>query len=330
VLPAYEVGSLVPTRTAFGETLAALGDALPRVVVVDGDVGNSTHADTFAAIHPERYFDVFTAEQQMIAAAIGLSVRGYVPFAATFGAFLTRAHDFIRMASVSRADIRLVGTHAGVEVGPDGASQMALEDVAMMRAVHGSTVLYPSDATSTAHLVKAMADRPGVVYLRITRGAYPVLYDAGEAFPIGGSKLLRASRHDEVTLVGAGVTAHSCLAAARLLAAEGIQARVIDMYSIKPIDAKTLRDAVVQTKGRIVVAEDHHPEGGLGEAVFASLNSTGTPARVEHLAVRLMPGSGSPQELLEQAGLSEHHVTAAAHRQLAPRDGHHKIFRTRR
>jgi transketolase len=221
VPPVYQIGSFVSTRTAFGETLAALGDAHPRVVVVDAEVGNSTHEDAFAVAHPDRYFDVFTAEQQMIAAAIGLSVRGYVPFAATFGAFLTRAHDFVRMAAVSRADIRLVGTHAGVEVGPDGASQMALEDLAMMRAIHGSTVLYPSDATSTAHLVREMTGRPGVVYLRITRGAYPVLYGPGEAFAIGGSKTLRASDRDQVTLVGAGVTLHSCLAACDLLAAEG-------------------------------------------------------------------------------------------------------------
>jgi transketolase len=315
-LPQYRIGAKIATRIAFGDTLTALGAALPRVVVVDAEVGNSTHADAFAALHPERYFDVFTAEQQMVAAAIGLSVRGYIPFAATFGAFMTRAHDFIRMASVSRANIRLVGTHAGVEVGPDGASQMALEDLAMMRAVHGSTVLYPCDATSTSYLVKEMAYRDGVVYLRATRGAYPVLYESDATFPIGGSKVLRSSIHDEVTLIAAGFTVHTCLEAARLLTEEGICARVIDLYSVKPIDGRTLRDAAEATRGRLVVVEDHHPEGGLGDAVLAALNSTRTTARVEHLAVRIRPGSGSPEELVDQAGLSARHIVAASHRLL--------------
>jgi transketolase len=186
--------------------------------------------------------------------------------------------------------------------------------------VHGSTVLYPSDATSTAHLVAAMANRQGVVYLRATRGPCPVLYDADETFPIGGSKVLRSSPHDQVTLVGAGVTLHSCVAAGDLLAAEGIKSRIIDAYSVKPIDGETLRDAAVASSGRVVVAEDHHPEGGLGEAVLASLTSTRTPVRLEHLAVRLMPGSGSPHELLHQAGLSASHVAAAARRLLNATD----------
>jgi transketolase len=320
VLPTFTIGSSIATRIAFGDALTALGSANPKVVVVDGEVGNSTHADAFAALHPERYFDVFTAEQQMVATAIGLSVRGYLPFAATFGAFLTRAHDFIRMAAVSRVGLRLVGTHAGVEVGPDGPSQMALEDLAMMRSVHGSTVLYPSDATSTASLVMAMVDCPGVVYLRATRGAYPVLYDGGETFPIGGSKVLRSSPQDQITLVGAGVTLHSCLAAGDLLEAGGIKCRIIDLYSVKPIDSKTLRDAALTSSGRVVVAEDHYPEGGLGEAVLTSLVSTGTPVRLEHLAVRQMAGSGSPQELVNQAGLSAAHVVAAARRLLKATD----------
>jgi transketolase len=320
VLPTFTIGSSIATRIAFGDALTALGSANSKVVVVDGEVGNSTHADAFAALHPERYFDVFTAEQQMVATAIGLGVRGYLPFAATFGAFLTRAHDFIRMAAVSRVSLRLVGTHAGVEVGPDGPSQMALEDLAMMRSVHGSTVLYPSDATSTASLVMAMADRPGVVYLRATRGAYPVLYDSGETFPIGGSKVLRSSPEDQITLVGAGVTLHSCLAAGDLLEAEGIKCRIIDLYSVKPIDSTTLRDAALTSSGRVVVAEDHYPEGGLGEAVLTSLVSTGTPVRLEHLAVRRMAGSGSAQELVNQAGLSAAHVAAAARRLLKATD----------
>ncbi len=197
---------------------------------------NSTHAEDFAKAHPERYFEMYIAEQQLVAAAVGLSVRGYVPFAATFAAFYTRAYDFIRMSAISGANVRLCGSYAGVEIGADGPSQMALEDLAMMRAVHGSTVLYPSDATSTAYLVREMADRDGVVYMRATRGAYPVLYGPDEAFPIGGAKLVRSSPDDQVTLVGAGVTLHNCLAAADQLGRDGIHARVLDLYSLKPTD----------------------------------------------------------------------------------------------
>jgi transketolase len=283
------------------------------VVVLDAEVGNSTQAEIFADAHPDRYFDVYTAEQQMIAAAIGLSTRGYIPFAATFGAFLTRAHDFVRMAAVSRADIRLCGSHAGVEIGPDGSSQMALEDLAMMRAVHGSTVLYPSDAVSTVALVRLMADLNGVVYLRTTRGAYPVLYDNGDSFPVGGSKTLRSSGNDHVVLAGAGVTVHACLEAARLLAAGGISARVLDLYSVKPIDSEGLVRAVRATGGRLVVVEDHHPEGGLGEAVVMALAHV-TRVHFAHLAVRNMPTSGLPDELLAEARIAASDVVDAARR----------------
>ena len=220
-LPRYELGAKVATRLAFGQALAAVG-ARSDVVALDGEVGNSTHAEEFAKAYPERYFEMFIAEQQLVAAAVGMSVRGYVPFAATFAAFFTRAYDFIRMSAISEANIRLCGSHAGVEIGADGPSQMALEDLAMMRAVHGSTVLYPSDATSTACLVQEMADREGIVYMRTTRGAYPVLYRPDEAFPIGGAKVLRSSPDDQVTLIGAGVTLHNCLAAADELGRDGI------------------------------------------------------------------------------------------------------------
>ena len=202
------------TRLAFGQALAAVG-ARPNVVALDGEVGNSTHAEEFAKAYPERYFEMFIAEQQLVAAAVGLAVRGYVPFAATFAAFFSRAYDFIRMSAISTANIRLCGSHAGVEIGADGPSQMALEDLAMMRAVHGSTVLYPSDATSAAFLVQEMADRDGIVYMRTTRGAYPVLYSPDEVFPIGGAKVVRSSAKDQVTLIGAGVTLHNCLARGR-------------------------------------------------------------------------------------------------------------------
>src|SRR5919108_5062765 len=219
-LPAYERGQKVATRKAYGEALAALG-ARPDIVAMDGEVSNSTYANLFAQAHPGRYFEMYIAEQQLVAAAVGMAVRGYRPFASTFAAFLTRAYDFIRMAAVSRASICLSGSHAGVEIGADGPSQMALEDLAMMRAVHGSTVLYPGDATSTAALVKAMADLDGVSYVRTTRGGYPVLYDNGESFPVGGSKVLRKAEDDQVTLIGAGGTLHACLAAADQLGGGG-------------------------------------------------------------------------------------------------------------
>jgi transketolase len=307
-LPAYERGQKVATRKAYGDALAALG-VRPDVVAMDGEVSNSTFADEFAAKYPERYFEMFIAEQQMVAAAVGIAARGYRPFASTFAAFLTRAYDFIRMAAISRASIRLVGSHAGVEIGADGPSQMALEDLAMLRAVHGSTVLYPGDATS---------DLEGISYMRTTRGAYPVLYDAAETFPVGGSKVLRESGADQVTLIGAGVTLHQCLAAADTLAAEGISARVIDLYSVKPADTATLTAAAAATGGRLVMAEDHHPEGGLGSAVLDALTGQGhADLAVAHLAVREMPGSGTSQELLDASGISASHIAEAARRLLA-------------
>ena len=316
-LPGFERGQKVATRKAYGDALTALG-ARPDVVAMDGEVSNSTFADEFARAHPRRYFEMYIAEQQLVAAAVGFSVRGYRPFASTFAAFFSRAYDFIRMAAISQASICLVGSHAGVEIGADGPSQMALEDLAMLRAVHGSTVLYPSDATSTAALVQAMADLTGIAYMRTTRGAYPVLYDAGESFPVGGSKVLRSADDDQVTLIGAGVTLHGCLAAADHLKEEGISARVIDLYSVKPIDTATLTAAATATRGRLVLVEDHHPEGGLGSAVLDALAAAGpTELAVAHLAVTEMPGSGTSEELLDAAGISASHIAAAARRLLA-------------
>jgi transketolase len=311
VLPRYELGAKVATRKAFGESLAAVG-ARSDVVALDGEVDNSTHAEDFGKAYPERYFEMFIAEQQLIAAAVGMSVRGYVPFAATFAAFFTRAYDFIRMSAISAANIRLCGSHAGVEIGADGPSQMALEDLAMMRAVHGSTVLYPSDATSTAYLVREMAGRSGVVYLRTTRGAYPVLYGPDETFPVGGAKVVRSSPDDQVTLAGAGVTLHNCLAAADELGRDGIRARVLDLYSVKPIDTQALITAADATRGRLVVVEDHYPAGGIGSAVLEALSDAGHPARIAHLAVQSLPGSGTPAELMEAAGISAGRVVQAA------------------
>jgi transketolase len=239
-------------------------------------------------------------------------VRGYVPFAATFAAFFTRAYDFIRMSAISAADIRLCGSHAGVEIGADGPSQMALEDLAMMRAVQASTVLYPSDATSAASLVQEMAERTGVVYMRTTRGSYPVLYPPDEAFPVGGAKVVRSGPDDQVTLIGAGVTLHNCLEAADELGRDGIAARVVDLYSVKPIDTQTLLDAAAATGDRLLVAEDHHPEGGLGSAVLDAFNDAGHPVQVTHLAVRTLPGSGTPAELMDAAGISAGQIADAA------------------
>ncbi len=281
-------------------------------MVLDGEVGNSTHTEEFAKVYPERYFEIFISEQQLVAAAVGMSVRGYIPFAATFGAFFTRAFDFIRMSAISAANIRLCGSHAGVEIGPDGPSQMALEDLAMMRAIHGSTVLYPSDATSAASLVQEMANSPGIVYMRTTRGAYPVLYSPDEAFPIGGAKVIRSGSDDQVTLIGAGVTLHNCLAAADQLNGDGIGVRVVDLYSIKPIDTATLVAAAEATQNRLVVVEDHYPQGGIGSVVLEAFNDANHPVRIVHLAVSGLPGSGTPEQLMDSAGISARHVIEAA------------------
>ena len=312
-LPAFERGEEVATRKAYGPALTALADVDPRVVALDGEVSNSTGVADFVEAHPERFFEMFIAEQQMVAAATGLSTRGYIAYASTFAAFLTRAADFLRMAPVSRADLRLIGSHAGVEIGADGPSQMGLEDLAMIAATQGSTVLYPSDATSTAALVAQMAELSGVSYLRTTRGGYPVLYGPEEEFPVGGSKTLRRSAHDAVTLIGAGVTLHEALGAADALAEEGVQARVIDAYSVKPIDAEGIRAAVAETGGRVVVAEDHHHEGGLGAAVLAALAAEPlADLHLEHLAVDGVPGSGTTAELLDWAGIDAAHIARAA------------------
>jgi transketolase len=313
-LPQYKQGDKIATRKAYGEALKALG-ALSDVVAMDGEVSNSTHAEEFAKAYPDRYFEMFIAEQQLVAAAVGMSVRGYRPFASTFATFFNRAYDFIRMAAISEANIRLCGSHAGVEIGQDGPSQMGLEDLAAMRAVQGSTVLYPADATAAAKLTQAMAETDGVVYMRTTRGAYPVLYEAGEVFKIGGSKTLQHSDHDQVTLIGAGVTLHNCLIAAEELAKDGINARVIDLYCAKPVDVETLGRAISET-GRLVVAEDHYPEGGLAAAILEALADHPDHFLLAHCAVRGLPGSGKPEELMEAAGISPARIVEAARKLL--------------
>ena len=298
------------TRLAYGEALVAVGAANGKVVALDGEVSNSTYAELFAKADPERYFEMFIAEQQLVAAAVGLQVREWVPFASTFAAFFSRAYDFVRMAAISQANIRLCGSHAGVSIGEDGPSQMALEDLAMMRAVHGSTVLYPCDANQTAKLVAEMADREGIVFLRTTRAATPVVYAADEEFPIGGARVLREG--DDIAIVGAGITLHESLKAAEQLESEGISARVIDLYSVKPVDGETLRAAAEATGGRVLTVEDHWSEGGIGDAVLEALSDGETPARVVRLAVRDMPGSGKPAELLAAAGIDADHIVEAA------------------
>jgi transketolase len=316
-LPRYDRGAKEATRKAYGDALAALGAARGDVVVLDGEVSNSTYAEVFAKQTPDRYFEMYIAEQQMAAAAVGMQVRGWKPFASSFAAFWSRAYDFIRMAAVSRANIRICGSHAGVSIGEDGPSQMALEDLAAFRAVWSSTVLYPCDANQTAKLVARMADRDGIVYLRTTREKTPVIYSADEEFLIGGSRVLRRTTADTVTIVGAGITVHEALTAADRLSDDGIAARVIDLFSIKPIDRATLLEAAADT-GAIITVEDHWPEGGLGEAVLSVFGDADDQPRVVKLAVRALPGSATPAQQLADAGIDAAAIVDAA-RALAAR-----------
>ncbi|MFE0171033.1 transketolase [Streptomyces sp. NPDC059002] len=309
-LPRHDRGAAVATRTAFGQALAALGTARGDVVALDGEVGDSTRAEYFAKEHPDRYFECYIAEQQLVAAAVGLAARGWVPYASTFAAFLTRAHDFVRMAAVSGAGINLVGSHAGVAIGQDGPSQMGLEDLALFRAVHGSTVLYPCDAHQTGRLVAAMADLEGVRYLRTSRGDTPVIYGPGDEFPVGGSKVLRSSDTDRLTVVAAGVTVHEALAAADLLDGHGIQVRVVDLYCVKPVDRRTLREAAERT-GCLLTVEDHREEGGIGDAVLDAFTDGRPVPRLVRLAVRSMPGSASPAQQSRAAGIDADSIAAA-------------------
>lgn len=322
-LPRYNKGVKVATRRAYGDALLALGAAEPNVIALDAEVSNSTYAEDFAETYPERYFEMYIAEQQMVAAAVGLQVRKYKPFASSFAAFLTRAYDFVRMAAVSRANIKLVGSHAGVSIGQDGASQMALEDLAAFRAVWSSTVLYPCDANQTAQLVAQMSDRNGIVYLRTTRESTPVIYEQNEQFPIGGSKIVYSSARDQATVIGAGITLHEAMKAYHRLKNEGITIRVIDAYSVKPIDVQTLHQAARDTKGNLVVVEDHWIEGGLGAAVLdAFVGTSNTPIydgpqlRLIKLAVRDMPGSGTPEELLHAAEIDADAIVKAVKSQV--------------
>jgi transketolase len=309
--PEYTKGQEVATREAFGTALARLARSSPAVVALDGDTKNSTFSERFKAIAPERFAEAFIAEQNMVGAALGMSTEGKIPFASTFAAFLSRAYDFIRMAVYSRPKhLVIVGSHAGVSIGEDGASQMALEDLAMMRGLVASTVLYPSDAVSAERAVETAAQTPGIVYIRTSRPKTPVLYDNAERFPLGGSKTLRSGAKDAVTVVTAGVTLHEALSAADRLAKEGIAVRVVDLYSIKPLDVDTLLRAARETRG-IITVEDHGVSGGIGEAVAAVVAGQ---ARVEILGVREIPRSGKPGELLEAHGISSLAIEQAVRR----------------
>jgi transketolase len=318
-LPRYDAGKEIATRFAYGDALAALGSANGKIVAADGEVSNSTFAEIFKDAHPERYLEMYIAEQQLIAAAVGMQVRGWHPFASSFACFLSRAYDFVRMAAISRARFSMCGSHAGVSIGEDGPSQMALEDLAAFRAVHSSTVLYPCDGNQTAKLVQQMAELDGISYIRTTRAATPVIYGADEEFPVGGAKVVRSSDDDDVAIVAAGITLHEALKAADVLAEEGVSARVIDLYSVKPVDAETLHAAADATGGRIVTVEDHWPEGGLGEAVLSVFADADERPQIVKLAVRDMPGSGKPAELLAAAGIDAEHIAAAVRRLVGAR-----------
>lgn len=299
--PHYETGALVATRKAYGNALKRIYPAFPEIVVLDAEVSNSTFSAIFRDTYPGRFFEMFIAEQNMVGTALGLSIRGRIPFVSTFAAFFSRAYDQIRMGQYSGANIKFCGSHAGVSIGEDGASQMGLEDIAMFRAILGSVVLYPSDAISTERLVEVMATHKGISYLRTTRQATQVLYDKSEEFAIGGSKVLRSSKDDILTVVAAGITLHEALKAHDELKKDGIYIRVIDLYSVKPVDSETLKEAAESTKA-IITVEDHFSEGGIGEAVRSAITEEHIP--VHSLSVRKMPRSGKPDELLDYESIS--------------------------
>jgi transketolase len=306
--PRTEYKEKTATRLAYGNALLSLGKVNPAVVAIDGDVKNSTYADKFFEAFPGRAFQSFIAEQNMVGMGIGLAAKGYIPFMATFAAFLTRAHDQVRMAAYSYSNIKLCGSHVGVSIGEDGPSQMGLEDLAMFRSIPGCVVLYPSDAVSSEACVAAVAAHKGLAYIRTSRPATPVLYPAGEAFAIGGSKVLRKGESEAVTVIAAGITVHEALKAADTLKREAVGIRVIDAYSVQPLDRATILREVAETGGRAVVVEDHYAGGGLGDAVAQALAGR---AVLTHLCVRELPRSGKPDELLERFGISASHIVRA-------------------
>ena len=310
----YDPSKAVATREAYGFALKRLGAVNPHIVALSGDVKNSTFSETFGDAYPDHFYQGYIAEQNLVSAGVGLAARGKVPFLDTFACFLSRAYDQVRMAAISRSNINLCGSHCGVSIGEDGPSQMALEDIAIFRAVHSSAVLYPGDAISTERLTETMARRAGINYLRTSRPKFPILYSKDETFPIPGFKVLRRSAQDKVTVIGAGVSLHEALKAADQLKAEGTAVRIIDLYCVKPIDGKELAKEVVATGGRLITVEDHWAEGGIGEAVLSALARAGVaPAKSQLIAVRDMPHSGEPDELIDAFGISARHIVEAVH-----------------
>ncbi len=317
--PEYARGAMVATREAFGTALLKLGDADARVVALDADVGNSTFTEKFEKAHSDRFYEDFIAEQIMVGAAMGLASRGAIPFPATFAAFLTRAYDFIRMAAVSDLGIKLVGSHVGVSIGEDGPSQMGLEDLAMMRAQPNMTVLYPCDAVSAERLTALAAYHPGPAYIRTSRPKTPVIYSNDDTFVVGGCKVLRESPGDVAAVACAGVTVFEALKACDELARMGLPVRVIDVYSVQPVDAATLARAGRQAGGQIITVEDHYAAGGLGDAVAEAVAPEGIVVR--RLAVREIPRSGKPEEMLEKFGIGARHIVEAVQAAVANRAG---------
>jgi transketolase len=309
VPPSYKLGDSVATREAYGTALAKLGDADHRVVALDGDVKNSTFSDKFEKVHPDRFYEFFIAEQVMVGASMGLAARGALPFPSTFAAFLTRAYDFIRMAAVSNLNVKFAGSHVGVSIGEDGPSQMGLEDLAMMRAQPNITVLYPCDAVSTERLMALAAYHPGPAYIRTSRPKTPVIYGADEPFEIGGCKVLRQSANDVMTVVAAGITVYEALKAYDELKKTGTAIRVIDLYSVQPVDGRTLISSARETGNRVLTVEDHYAAGGIGDAVAEAVESHGITMR--RLAVREIPRSGKPEEMLDKFGIGYRQIVEA-------------------
>ena len=310
--PSYEPDASVATREAYGNALKRIGAVNPQLVALDGDVKNSTFAEIFGDAYPKRFYQAYIAEQNMVSVGVGLAARGKVAFLSTFACFLSRAFDQVRMAAISRSSIKLCGSHCGISIGEDGPSQMALEDIASFRAIHSSTVLYPSDAYSTERLTEAAARMPGITYIRTSRPKTPLLYSATDIFPVPGFHVLRQSANDRALIIGGGITVHEALKAHEELKTQGISARVMDLYCVKPIDGKQIAEQLKAAGGNLITVEDHYPEGGLGEAVLSALAEAGAaPKRFTKLAVSGMPHSGKPEELLEAFGISAKHIVSA-------------------
>jgi len=310
--PDYDPSKPIATREAYGFALKRLGAVNPHIVAISGDVKNSTFSEIFGDAFPDHFYQGYIAEQNLVSAGVGLAARGKVPFLDTFACFLARAYDQVRMAAISRSNINLCGSHCGVSIGEDGPSQMALEDIAIFRAVHSSSLFYPSDAISTERLTEIMARREGINYLRTSRPKMPILYGKDEKFPVPGFKVLRQTAQDKVTVIGAGVTLHEALKAADQLKSQGIPIRVVDLYCVKPIDGKAIAGQITATAGRLITVEDHWPEGGIGEAVLSALAQAGVaPSKSRLIAVRDMPHSGKPDELVDAFGISARHIVEA-------------------